>query len=211
MLVMKPISVSKDHLKSSGKIFAEAFFNDPFISYVFPDLEEKKQKSPSYWYLALRYAHLYGEVHTISDDLEGAVAWLPSEKLGFSIFRIIRSGNFRLPRLIGYSAFKRLTNCVNWVMSIQKQKAPFSHMYLNALCVAPNHQGKGFSNILLKPMLNRLDERKIPCYMETQKSHIVPFYERLGFQAVDEQQIPGTDLTNWAMIRTPKDRLSNNF
>ncbi len=200
---MKHILIRKDLLKASGKVFSEAFHDDPFISYVFPDLNEKEQKSPRYWYLALKYAYIYGEVYTISNDLEGVVAWLPSEKLDTSIIRIIRSGNFKLPWLLGSSAFKRLLTCVDWVMSVQKQKAPFKHMYLNALCVSPNHQGNGYSNTLLKPMFERLDNENLPCYMETQKPHIVPFYERLGFQVADEQQIPGTDLTNWAMIRDP--------
>ena len=149
---------------------------------------------------------IYGEIYTVSNQLEGVAAWIPSEKLDASIIRVIRSGNYKLPWLIGASAFKRLLRLVNWVVSVQKKKAPFKHMYLNALCVAPGHQGKGFSNILLKPMLNRLDRENLPCYMETQKSHIVPFYERLGFEVTDEQEIPGTDLTNWAMIRNPVPR-----
>ncbi|MCP4351743.1 MAG: GNAT family N-acetyltransferase [Desulfobacterales bacterium] len=200
---MKPILISKNQLNLSGKVFSEAFSDDPFISYVFPDLKERQQKSSKYWYLSLKYAYLYGEVYTISNDLEGVVAWLPSEKLDTSLIRIIRSGNFQLPWLIGFSPFKRLVKCVDWVMSVQKQKAPLKHMYLNALCVSPNHQGNGFSNMLLKSMFKRLDEENLPCYMETQKPHIVPFYERFGFKVVDEQQIPGTDLINWAMIRNP--------
>lgn len=200
---MKPVLIRKDLLKISGKVFSEAFYDDPFISYVFPESEERKQKSPKYWHLALKYAYLYGEVYTISNDLEGVVAWLPSDKLDTSIIRIIRSGNFKLPWLLGSSSFKRLITCVECVMSVQKQKAPFKHMYLNALCVSPDHQGNGFSNTLLKPMFKRLDSEKLPCYMETQKPHIVPFYERHGFQVVDEQVIPGTNITNWAMIRDP--------
>lgn len=204
---MKPNLIEKDLLKSSGGVFSEAFFDDPFISYVFPDSDEKKLKSPKYWHLALKYAYLYGEVYTISKNLEGVVAWLPSDKLDTSIVRIIRSGNFKLPWLVGSSAFKRLLTCVEWVMSLQKKMAPFKHMYLNALCVSPNHQGKGYSNTLLKPMFERLDKEELPCYMETQKQHIVPFYERHGFKVVDEQKIPGTDLMNWAMIRHPNPKI----
>ena len=205
---MKPILIKKDLLKSSGKVFSEAFYDDPFISYVFPDLNERKSKSPKYWHLALKYAYLYGEVYTISNDLEGVVAWLPSDKLDTSVIRIIRSGNFKLPWFLGSAAFKRLLTCVEWVMSLQKQKAPFIHMYLNALCVSPDQQGKGFSNTLLKPMFKRLDSENLPCYMETQKPLIVPFYEKHGFSVVDEQLIPGTNLTNWAMIRQPNSQVS---
>ncbi len=202
-LFESPVPVTKESLEKCSRIFAQTFFDDPFISYVFPDVKERKLKSPGYWYFALRYAHLYGEVLSISTDPKGVVAWLPSNMLKLSLGRILRSGNYKLPWIIGYAAFKRLTHCVNRVMSIQEKKAPFKHMYLNALCVDPEYRGKGHANTLLMPMFKRLDEQKLPCYMETQKSHIVPFYEKFGFHLVDDNEIPGTRLKNWAMLRKP--------
>lgn len=200
----QPVKINKGHLTTAGEVYADAFQDDPFISYVFPDLDERKSKSPKYWKIMIHYAFLYGEVYATSNKLEGVVAWLPSAMNDFSLIRTIRSGGLKLPWLIGSSAFKRLNQCVGWVLDRQKKVAPQQHIYLNALCVAPDHQGKGFSNLLLKSMFDRLDKENLPCYMETQKSHILPFYERLGFEVADKEQIPGTGLTNWAMIRNPK-------
>ena len=55
---MEPIVIRKELLSLSGKVFSKAFDDDPFISYVFPDIMEKRKKSPIYWHLALKYAYL---------------------------------------------------------------------------------------------------------------------------------------------------------
>jgi ribosomal protein S18 acetylase RimI-like enzyme len=62
-------------------------------------------------------------------------------------------------------------------------------------------QGNGYASKLLRPMLKRLDEEVVPCYLETLEKHNVGLYEHFGFKVVDESNVPGTDLTNWAMLR----------
>lgn len=194
-------TVKKSLIKSAGRIFAKAFMDDPFISYVFPDLEKRELKSVQYFRLLLQYVHCYGEIYTSSGEMRGVAAWLPSDQCGFSLWKTIRTGGLKTPFLIGLDAFKRLNLVVNHVMSVQERVAPENYMYLNALCVSPEYQGQGFSTKLLRPMFDRLDKEKRPCYMETQKSGLIPFYEKYGFQLIDEEPIPGTSLVNLAMLR----------
>ncbi len=67
--------------------------------------------------------------------------------------------------------------------------------------VAPVSQGQGYASKLLKPMLARLDEEGLPCYLETQKEKNVTLYQHFGFNVVEEFTFPSTTLTTWAMLR----------
>ena len=55
----------------------------------------------------------------------------------------------------------------------------------------PAQQGKGFASALLKPMLARLDEENMACYLETQNMKNVAMYQHFGFKLVHETRVPG--------------------
>ena len=84
---------------------------------------------------------------------------------------------------------------------MHKKVAPFRHWYLEALGIAPEHQGKGYASRLIRGMLSRVDEEKLPCFLDTMDPKNVRIYERFGFKVVEESQVPGTPLTTWAMLR----------
>jgi hypothetical protein len=50
-------------------------------------------------------------------------------------------------------------------------------------------------------MLDRLDEKKMSCYLETLDEKNVSLYEHLGFTLIEESNIPETPLVSWAMLR----------
>jgi ribosomal protein S18 acetylase RimI-like enzyme len=72
-------------------------------------------------------------------------------------------------------------------------------MFLWIIGVRPEFQESGFSSRLIKPMLSRLSDEKVPCFLETHDEKNVSLYQHLGFDIVDESMIPGTSLKHWAM------------
>ena len=66
-------------------------------------------------------------------------------------------------------------------------------------------QGQGIGSRLIKPVLQALDDYHIPLYLETHKEINTYIYEHLGFHMVDISTIPGTNTTQYAMLRTTKD------
>jgi len=88
-----------------------------------------------------------------------------------------------------------------YIDAIHQRQAPFKHWFLQTIGVNPRSQGKGYASKLIRPMLTRIDEEGLPCYLETLDEHNVPLYEHLGFKVVDKATIPKTSLTNWAMLR----------
>ena len=77
----------------------------------------------------------------------------------------------------------------------------FPHWYLQLLGVDPVYQGKGYASILLRAMFARIDEERLPCYVETQNEKNVPIYQHYGFKVVEEGIFPGSEVNTWAMLR----------
>jgi len=78
-------------------------------------------------------------------------------------------------------------------------KIPF--WYLEVIGVDPPYQGKGFANMLLKPMLRRIDKEHFPIWLDTVLKRNVSFYEHFDFIILEEIIIPNTNIVNWFMIR----------
>jgi hypothetical protein len=51
-----------------------------------------------------------------------------------------------------------------------------------------------------------MDASGLPVYLETAEEQNVGFYEHFGFTVVDESTVPGTSLTNWAMLREARQK-----
>jgi hypothetical protein len=54
---------------------------------------------------------------------------------------------------------------------------------------------------LLRPVLERIDRERVPCYLETNVAKDVAIYERFGFEVVSEDRMPGTEVISFAMLR----------
>jgi len=81
--------------------------------------------------------------------------------------------------------------------------APFKHWYLWTLGVDPSFRGQGFSSKLVRPMLDRIQEEELPCYVDTMDEKNVNVYEHFGFELLERSAVPGTDLYNWALLMKP--------
>lgn len=62
------------------------------------------------------------------------------------------------------------------------------HWYLPLIAVDPVHQGKGLGTALMQAALARVDEDRLPAYLESSALGNVPFYEHLGFEKMGEIQ-----------------------
>ena len=52
-------------------------------------------------------------------------------------------------------------------------------------------------------MLERLDMKKIPCYLNTQNEKNISLYEHFGFRVIDQLTLPDSDILHTAMLRDP--------
>lgn len=88
-----------------------------------------------------------------------------------------------------------------YIDTVHQCLTPFKHWFLQTIGIAPQFQGKGYAGKLLRPILSRINEEGLPCYLETLDEQNVSLYEYFGFKIVDKSNVPETSLTNWAMLR----------
>jgi ribosomal protein S18 acetylase RimI-like enzyme len=192
--------LSESQIKPAGEVAARAFHNDSVTVHLFPEESKRAGLVPLYEF-DLSYCLLYGETYATSPNLEGIAAWLPPGETDMPWRKMFRAGAWSLLFRAKPSIFMRLLPLFRASVNARKRHTPFPHWYLSLLCVAPEHQKKGYGSTLLNPVLARIDSEHLPCYLETTEERNVPFYERHGFRVVEIAKVPGTPLMFWAMLR----------
>ena len=61
-----------------------------------------------------------------------------------------------------------------------------SHYYLYAIGARQGFQGRGIGSQLMQAGLGKVDADRMPAYLESSKESNVPFYQRFGFELVEE-------------------------
>ncbi len=199
-----PLRLHRRDVGPAARMCARAFGDAPHVVHFFPDASRRGRDSAAMFEMRLRYGLLYGEVHVSSEALEGFAVWLPSERATMLLWGQIRSGGTRLYRAVGSDAVARMTHVAEHNDRLRLGQVSGPHWFLSIVAVDPEHQRCGHATSLLEPMLERLDRERLACYVETTDPDLLRFYERLGFETGAESTVPGTDLTVWPLVRSPK-------
>jgi ribosomal protein S18 acetylase RimI-like enzyme len=88
-----------------------------------------------------------------------------------------------------------------WRNEWARQDPLNQHWHLGPVGVLPSHQGKGIGTALLNRFCKEVDASLAPAYLETDTDKNVRFYERFGFQVVEETGI--FNVRNYFMWRHP--------
>jgi ribosomal protein S18 acetylase RimI-like enzyme len=191
-------------IKEAGEVLARAFQDNPMPQYVVPDDAKRARVLDWFMSVAARYGHMYGEVYTTADKVEGGAIWLPPENFAMSPVRMVRSGMILMPLKLGLAAFGRFMNFSNHWEHLHKRDIPRPHWYLWFVGVDPPRQGQGTGSALMQPVVARADADGLPCYLETANARNVPLYERHGFEVVVEDDLPKGGPHFWTMKREPR-------
>ena len=108
-----------------------------------------------------------------------------------------------MPFHFGLEGTKRSATLGNYLAARRAELMHEPHLYLVALGVDPEQQGRGLGRALLRPVLERADDEMTLCYLETFLERTAGFYSRLGFEGVHQDAITGGP-TFWCMRREPQ-------
>jgi ribosomal protein S18 acetylase RimI-like enzyme len=195
------IRLDKDRIGQASEMLTRAFFNDPKLTYILTEERGRNELGRHLFTFELNYGLNYGRVYATSPALEGVAVWLPSAKSAITLWRAMRSGGMALQKNLGKETMKRLMNFSDQVDAYHARHAPDPHCYLFFIGVDPGSQGKGFGGKLIRPILERLDQRGIDCYLNTQNEKNIGLYEHFGFTMVEQVTLPGTEILHTGMIR----------
>ena len=193
---------TRDDIPGLAAVMARAFARDPFYGFLAGDAPERSQRMRDGWSGILRFGSSGSSDTYTTDDRAGVALWLPPGYRGPSTIDSLR----QMPALARLAGWRRLRMVGDAVASLEQHRhrhVPSPHFYLSAIGVDPARQGQGIGTALMQPGLERADRDGVPAYLETAVARNVLLYERLGFDVVEEMELPGTDVRGWLMLRPP--------
>ena len=193
--------LQKDQIKPAAQILARAFDDDEFFRKLVPDQQTRFRKATHFFAFTIKLGLRYGEVYTTSPNLEGITIWMPPESAYISLWRAIRCGAISLIFRVGFGLMRKMNAVDSYGERVRKRLAPQKHWYLALLGVDPDHQGKGHAGAMMKPMLKRIDDEGLPCYLETEGEKNISMYQHFGFKHLEHISVPDHDIEMNAMFK----------
>lgn len=187
--------------EAGAAVLGRAFTEYELLRYYFRDKTQRRAVADTLCFIALSICLKYGEVYAPSEKLEGVAAWLPPGQSPFGARQIIRSVPLLALARFGRQGAGRMRRYGRFADNLHRRLVPYPHWYLQIIGVGPAYQGQGFSSRLLRPVLERIDRERMPCFLETNAGKNVAIYRRFGFEVVYEDKLPGTEVTTFAMLR----------
>jgi len=197
----KLLRLTRKDRDAGAAVLGRAFTEYELLRYYFQDETERHAVAVTFGFVALSVSLKYGEVYASSAKMEGVSAWLPPGKAPFGGWQIIRSVPLSVLFRFGRQGASRMQAYGRYVDNLHRKLVPYPHWYLQIIGVDPKYQRQGFSSRLVRPVLERIDRERMPCFLETNTVKNVAIYRRFGFEVVSEDKMPGTEVTSFAMLR----------
>jgi len=197
----KLLRLTRKDRDAGAAVLGRAFTEYDLFRYYFHDKTERRAIADTFASILLSVSLKYGEVYAYSEKLEGVAAWLPPGKATFGGWQIIRSVPLSILFRFGRQGASRMWAYGRYVDNLHRKLVPYPHWFLQIIGVDPAYHGQGFSSRLVRPVLQRIDRERMPCFLDTSNEKNVTIYRRFGFELVSEDKIPGTELTSFAMLR----------
>ena len=143
-------------------------------------------------------------IYADSEALNGFAVWLPMGFAGSETLPFLKHGGVKLLLHSGLHIIGKLLTYERFAMKLKKKYTGHVDWYLYNLSVRKDAQGKGIAKKLLKPMLDFCNDEKMVVYLETNKENNVSLYEHFGFRLRETNQIPGSSVSHYSMVRDPE-------
>ncbi|MHA1492012.1 MAG: GNAT family N-acetyltransferase [Promethearchaeota archaeon] len=195
------------HIKRASEILTNAFENDPLVMYFFP-LSDKKRldKLSLLMTFFIKYCLRYGIIF-IHNEYKGVITLLSGKDSNFTLLRELRVGGFKIIRKLGIDLLKKQKpydlisiEMKNKAMNMKNELEFTPFLSIINLGVYSNYQQKGYGMELCAPIIQFCKEEKINIYLETHNKNNILFYEKVGFEVIDEMDIPNTTVTQWGLL-----------
>ena len=183
--------LEKSNIQEASRILSEAMRNVPLHIAVFQGHGEKERKLIEKMFFELL------------SDLPG-ITFLA--KINRQIVGVMRMKTCNGSKVSKEHAQREVVANLDWRKSYwhnewARHDPSDQHWHLGPVGVLPSYQGKGIGSKLLSRFCQEVDACISPAYLETDTDKNVRFYERFGFEVVNESEI--FNVRNRYMWRQP--------
>ena len=197
------IPLSSSQIPPAAQVLSRAFHDDPYYTYIIPDVGRRANILPWLFERIIRYGLLYGSVYT-TPSVEAAAVWLGPQDPVIHLIGAIRTGLFLLPLKMNRAEYRRIQLLDGAADRLHGQAISGPHWFLLVLGVDPTHQGQGVGGALLQPVLELADRDHLACLLDTNNEKNLLFYERHGFEVTGQERPDPLGPNVWVMLREPK-------
>jgi len=194
--------VTPEERATAGAVITEALMTDPGWNAVVP--EESKRRAALRTLMDVTFGYRASEVRVavVDGEVAGVAVWVPPGRYPMPFTATLRA----TPRMLGLALRigGRLRDVARFGSSIDAVFPAEPVRYLQALGVAPGHQGSGIGTELLRDGLAKADAAHEAVYLETSLERNVRLYGRQGFAVVPGSPGPLSDggPVMWRMLRS---------
>ena len=170
-------------------VSAEAFIgcDDPVGNFMF-------QNEPEHLVLKRRFFRSLATTcsanavrQATSSNLEAASIWFPP---GMDHSEGVEPDPFGTDDFADSGTMRRMQAVNDVIAALADGLGQEPQWYLHLVAVRPRFRERGYSSVLIRPMLARADEENLPCTLITQSLGNVRKYESWGFKVVREIPVP---------------------
>lgn len=194
---LRPVTLSD--VPAVTTMLVRSFDDDPVANFMFAGERRRHRGLRSFFSSQLRHQYLrYGHV-MVAGDATAVAVWGPPERERNGLREL-----FELLPTAPYLCSTRMFRALQLLFEVERLHPTEPHWYLATLGTAPEYQGKGFGSALLRSMLDHIDTRGEPAYLESSKERNVSLYARFGFEVIDEVHSVVGSPPIWRMWREPQ-------
>lgn len=185
------------------KVMSSAFHQDPLWIRLVPNEAKRAAHLRRFFKFFMSTMLATQEVYGLGNPLEAVAIWDTPEPRErplrpppeWAFFKLVFSPTFLVA--------SKTSKIFDRFEQMRKLHAPGRHFYLVSIGVVSASQGKGYASRLIRYELADADARGFGTYVETMTEMNVPIYEHFGFELKEQWDLPKTNLSAWALYRSP--------
>lgn len=181
-----PRKAQASEIPAVAGLLAQAFADDPVMEWGFRPGVRHNAAVQTYFDFAVGMQSAAHDAVFVAPDFNAAAVWLPPAGLGslsLPLWRMLAM----FPRLVGIAGWSRLTRVMALGEAMEKHHPPEPpHWYLFFVGVAPALRGRGLGSSILEATLRRVDEERMPAFLDNSNPKNTRLYQRHGFRVVTE-------------------------
>lgn len=166
---------------AAGRVLTASHSNYPGFAFMFPEPEARARALRPFMVATAYDAALHGHPLAAVDDdgVLGVALWMAPGGFPLTTSRKARMAPALLR--VGWAAPRGFGRFIKVGASLERAFPSQPCWYLEAMGVHPRSQRRGVGTQLIEPVLQRADEDRMPCYLQTSDPANVAYYERFGF------------------------------